>query len=32
MIVSNNELKKYITGAVYFEENEGIIPYRFTKE
>jgi len=32
MIVSNNQLKKYITGAVYFEENEGIIPYRFTKE
>ena len=33
MIIKSNELKQYITGAVYFEEeNGGIIPYRFTKE
>lgn len=32
MILSVEELKKYISGAVYFEEKDGIIPYRFTKE
>ena len=30
--LSNEELKKYICGAVYFDENDGLIPYRFTKE
>ena len=32
MILSNEELKNHIYGAVYFEEDKGIIPYRFTKE
>lgn len=31
-VLNNAELKKYICGAVYFKENDGIIPYRFTKE
>ena len=31
-VLSNEELKKYICGAVYFEEEDGLIPYRFTKE
>lgn len=29
MILTNNELRSHIYGAVYFGENEGIIPYRF---
>ena len=32
MVLSNEELKKYICGAVYFEETDGLISYRFTKE
>lgn len=32
MILSNNDLKKHIYGAVDYEENEGIIPYRFSLE
>jgi len=32
MILSNGELKKYTRGAVYFEEKDGIIPYRFTEK
>lgn len=32
MIIDNGKLKKYIVGAVYFEENNGLIPYRFTKQ
>ena len=31
-IFSNTELKKYICGAVYYDERDGLIPYRFTKE
>lgn len=31
-ILSNAELKKYICGAVYYDERDGLIPYRFTKE
>ena len=31
-ILSNEELKKYICGAVYYYERDGLIPYRFTKE
>lgn len=31
-ILSNEELKKYICGAVYYDERDGLIPYRFTKE
>lgn len=32
MQVCNEELKRYISGAVYFEEKSGLVPYRFTKE
>ena len=32
MFLSNEELKKYICGAVYYDESDGLIPYRFTKE
>ena len=31
-ILSNDELKKIICGAVYFDEADGLIPYRLTKE
>ena len=31
-ILNNEELKKYICGAVYYDERDGLIPYRFTKE
>lgn len=31
-VLSNAELKKYICGAVHYDESDGIIPYRFTKE
>ena len=30
-VLSNEELKKHICGAVYFDETDGIVPYRFTK-
>ena len=32
MLISNNELKKYITGAVCYKEEDGLIPCRFTNE
>lgn len=32
MIIKNSELKEYVIGAVCFEEQEGIIPYRFATE
>ena len=32
MILESNELRNYISGAVDFEENDGLIPYRFTKQ
>lgn len=32
IVLSNEELKKYICGAVYYDESDGLIPYRFTKE
>ena len=31
-VLNNEELKKYICGAVHFDEKDGLIPYRFTKE
>ena len=32
MVIKNNDLKKYITGAVRFEECDGFLfPRRFTK-
>lgn len=30
--ISNDKLKECITGAVYFKEDDGLIPYRFTEE
>ena len=32
MVLNNSELKKFISGAVCFDESDGLIPYRFTKE
>lgn len=31
--ISNDCLKEYVTGAVYFkEDDDGLIPYRFSEE
>ena len=32
MIIKNGELKNFISGAVYYEESDGLIPYRFSKK
>lgn len=31
-VLNNEELKQYVCGAVYYNETDGLIPYRFTKE